>query len=94
MCLRRLTWKPNAMPVSLIARHSEGFDILGNVDPVKSPYVHSVVGYASKVRTFYAKLQIESALWTFSANYHPPFLETGKEIEYLLAWISVPPRIT
>jgi hypothetical protein len=68
----------------LITRHSEDFDIYSNiVDPAKSPYAHNR-SYVPKIQAFYARLKIESAIWTMPENYRPPALESEKTVEYLL----------
>jgi hypothetical protein len=71
------------MPIRVITRHGDGFDIYSaTIDPAKSPYANCVANYTQKILDFYSQLGVTSAQWT--ATWEPEFIEADKHFEYLL----------
>jgi hypothetical protein len=89
----------SAMPLRVTTRHSEDFDIFSaTIDPSKSPYsnLNGISNYCEKVKSLYAQLRVQSAIWTTPESDPPESFEPAKPLEYLLeinedrvlAWID------
>lgn len=74
------------MSLLLATRHSEDFDIhTGFVDPARSPYVATFGDkYFQKVREFYNRLGVNSAIWAVPISQAFEFFEFDKPLEYRL----------
>lgn len=71
--------------IRVTTRHPERFNILSvDIDPARSLYAEGNDHYASKVKTLYAELGVQTAIWTTPVEQPLEFLEPGKPIEYLL----------
>jgi len=73
------------MPIKAATRHDADLSIHAHpVYPDRSPYAKTQPGYVDKIKAFYCELGIDSAIWASPVEQSRPYVEIGKECEYIL----------